>query len=121
MNSKIRINIPNDFITSFYSNRYIVFIYAQKISDEAVELNNPSKHTHKREADDKEHEDSLRNLQEALDELNSQDSNGKSKRATEVKLRLNPGAFIRKATNDYYGDFSTYFTYQGSLTTPGTQ
>ena len=118
MNSKIRINIPNDFITSFYSNRYFVFIYVQKISEEAVELNNPSKL--KREADDKEHEDSLRNLQEALDELNSQESNGKSKRATEVKLRLNPGAFIRKATNDYDGCFSTYFTYQGSLTTPGT-
>ena len=81
-------------------------------------MNNPARL--QREADDKDHEESLRSLQEALDELNAQDSNGKSKRATEVQVRLNPGAFIRKATNDYYGRFSTYFTYRGSLTTPGT-
>ena len=76
----------------------------------------------KREAEDEEHEEALRSLQEGLEELMPLDSNGKSIRKSphEVKLRLNPGAFIRKATNDNYGCFSTYFTYYGSLTTPGT-
>ena len=38
----------------------------------------------------------------------------------QVPLRLNPGAFIRKATNRGYhkNDYSTYWTYHGSLTTP---
>ena len=94
------------------------FICFQKINDETVKLQSATRL--RRKSDDKEHEESLRNLQVALDELNAQDRNGKSKRATEVKIRLNPGAFIRRATNDDYGCFATYFTYAGSLTTPGT-
>ena len=93
----------------------------QKINEEAAKFANSARL--KREAEnDEDHEKSLRNLQEALQELNAQDNHGRSKRSmhTEVKLRLNPGAFIRKATNDYYGCLSTYFTYPGSLTTPGT-
>ena len=94
------------------------FLCFQKINAETVKLQGPTRL--RRKSDDKEHVESLRNLQVALDELNAQDRNGKSKRATEAKIRLNPGAFIRKATNDNYGCFSTYFTYEGSLTTPGT-
>ena len=94
------------------------FICFQNINNVAVKLQGPSRL--RRKSDDKEHVKSLRNLQVALDALNSLDGNGKSKRATEAELRLNPGAFIRKATNDNYGCFSTYFTYEGSLTTPGT-
>jgi len=92
------------------------------INDAAVKLANPPAI---REAEERqlenEHEEALRGLQEGLEELMPLDSNGKLVRSShsEVKLRLNPGAFIRKATNDKHGCFATYFSYFGSLTTPG--
>ena len=36
------------------------------------------------------------------------------------KMKLNPGKFIKKATDKGTSNlFATYFTYHGSLTTPG--
>ena len=61
---------------------------------------------------------------EAFEQLFADDHGRRVKRQilhhTEVKLRLNPGAFIRKATNRGWNknEYSTYWTYRGSLTTP---
>ena len=61
---------------------------------------------------------------EAFEQLFTEDHGRRVKRQilhhTEVKLRLNPGAFIRKATNRGWNkkEYSTYWTYRGSLTTP---
>ena len=60
----------------------------------------------------------------AFEQLFAEDHGRRAKRQilhhTEVKLRLNPGAFIRKATNRGWNknEYSTYWTYRGSLTTP---
>jgi hypothetical protein len=73
----------------------------------------------RRDAEDNDHLVELRNLQRAVEKLHAK----RAKRDTEgEKLMWNPGAMLRKATNPG-GDksMSTYFTYHGSLTTPGCE
>ena len=87
---------------------------------------NVPKHRRKREADaDNEAQmEEMARFHEAFDQLFADDNARRVKRQilhhTEVKLRLNPGAFLRKATNRGYhaNEYSTYWTYHGSLTTP---
>lgn len=78
----------------------------------------------KRNAEENDHEEEMRNIQKALEKLYAKENNPIMTRDSSdgMRLRLNPGAFIRKATNNG-GDntLSTYFTYSGSLTTPGKQ
>ena len=78
----------------------------------------------RRGAENNDHKDELNKIQRALKQLYAKDSNPRITRGSSdgVPLRFNPGAFIRKATNNG-GDTtkSTYFTYSGSLTTPGRQ
>ena len=73
----------------------------------------------RRDAEENDHMIEMNNLQRAVEELNAK----RVKRDdTGVKLRWNPGAMLRKATNPGGDDtMSTYFTYHGSLTTPGIQ
>ena len=76
----------------------------------------------KRDAENNDHDEEMNNIQEALKQLYAKDSNTRMTRGSSdgVPLRLNPGAFIRKATNNGEDKTqSTYFTYSGSLTTPG--
>ena len=73
----------------------------------------------KRDAEDHDHQKEMKNLQEAVEKLYARDSTRSSEGQ---KLRWNPGAMIRKATNNGADrTFSTYTTYGGSLTTPGRQ
>ena len=96
--------------------------------DETLEdmANVPQQHRRKRQtdADNEAQMEEMARFHQAFEQLFAEDNTRRVKRQilhhTEVKLRLNPGAFIRKATNrGYYGNqYSTYWTYPGSLTTP---
>ena len=87
---------------------------------------NVPKARRKREADADEEAQmvEMARFHEAFEQLFAEDNARRVKRQilhhTEVKLRLNPGAFIRKATNRgwHANEYSTYWTYHGSLTTP---
>ncbi len=87
---------------------------------------NVPKHRRKRETDiDNEAQmEEMARFHEAFEQLFAEDNAHRVKRQilhhTEVELRLNPGAFIRKATNRgwHANEYSTYWTYHGSLTTP---
>ena len=78
----------------------------------------------KRDVEEEDQMEEMARFHKAFEQLFAQDSAGRVKRQilhhTEVNLRLNPGAFIRKATNRGYHkkEYSTYWTYHGSLTTP---
>ena len=75
------------------------------------------------EIDDRDHARNMRNFNVALKKMQA---SGKNKRDAcpadgSAKLSFNPGAFIRKVTaNGADKTMSTYWTYKGSLTTPGT-
>jgi hypothetical protein len=83
-------------------------------------------------ADDDAQKEEMTRFHAAFEQLFANDNNQRVKRShgggdlheilmfESVALRLNPGAFIRKATNRGYhaNDYSTYWTYHGSLTTP---
>lgn len=74
------------------------------------------------EIDDRDHARNMRNFNVALKKMQA---SGKNKRDAcpadgAAKLSFNPGAFIRKVTaNGGDKTMSTYWTYKGSLTTPG--
>ena len=69
---------------------------------------------------DHDHELNMRGLHFGLNELTEVKRQKREAKLEEVKLRLNPGAFIKKALqNGYDKTMSTYWTYKGSLTTPG--
>ena len=74
------------------------------------------------EIDDRDHVRNMRNFNVALKKMQA---SGKNKRDAcpadgSAKLSFNPGAFIRKVTaNGADKTMSTYWTYKGSLTTPG--
>ena len=76
------------------------------------------------EIDDRDHARNMRNFNIALKKMQA---SGKNKRDAcpadgSAKLSFNPGAFIRKVTaNGADKTMSTYWTYKGSLTTPGKQ
>ena len=78
----------------------------------------------KRDVEEEDQMEEMTRFHKAFEQLFALDSAGRVKRQilhhTEVNLRLNPGAFIRKATNRGYHkkEYSTYWTYHGSLTTP---
>jgi len=98
------------------------------VSDVASGVKGPARM--KREADSEDErpggghpEEQLRTLQEAMEELDA-NNHARIRSASDspkMKLRLNPGGFIRKVTlfAKCRGDCSTYYTYEGSLTTPG--
>ena len=69
-----------------------------------------------------DHELNMKSLRNALTQLKTSD-NVKETRAPHMKrlkLTLNVGAFIRKAIrNGADKTMSTYWSYKGSLTTPG--
>jgi hypothetical protein len=87
----------------------------QGVDNEVAGLPKPER----RDAEDNDHMVELRNLQMAVEKLHAK----RAKRDTEGEaLRWNPGAMLRKATNPGGDDsLSTYFTYHGSLTTPGCE
>lgn len=97
----------------------------QSINEEVPELDPPSDRRRlaqrlKRNAEDHDHQKEMQNLQDAVEKLYARDSTRSSSEGQ--KLRWNPGAMIRKATNNGADrTFSTYTTYGGSLTTPGCQ
>ena len=77
-----------------------------------------------------DHELNLKSLQYAFDQLKADENNEETDRVKRqvtrrphmkrLKLTLNVGAFIRKAVrNGRDKTMSTYWTYKGSLTTPG--
>merc|ERR1712136_261370 len=72
-----------------------------------------------------DHELNLKSLQYAFDQLKVDENTNEShrvKRASmkRMKLTLNVGAFIRKAIRSGFDKtMSTYWSYKGSLTTPG--
>ena len=76
------------------------------------------------DADEEAQMEEMARFHEAFEQLFAENNGGRVKRQflhhTEVKLRLNPGAFLRKATNRGFSknEYSTYWTYHGSLTTP---
>ena len=54
-----------------------------------------------------------------MNELSANEKKRSAKAGQKLKLTLNVGAFIRKATNNGADKtMSTYWTYKGSLTTP---
>ena len=69
-----------------------------------------------------DHELNMKSLRNALTQLKTND-NAKETRAPHMKrlkLKLSVGAFIRKAIrNGADKTMSTYWSYKGSLTTPG--
>ena len=83
--------------------------------------------------DDNEHLEEMDKLSDTLRSMKQEKANGITKRNVDLcdssstcsKVLLNPGKFIKKGTakayhpayNKHY--FATYFTYHGSLTTPG--
>ena len=83
--------------------------------------------------DDNEHLEEMDKLSDALRSMKQEKANGITKRNADLcdtsssckHMLLNPGKFITKGTakayhpayNKHY--FQTYFTYHGSLTTPG--
>jgi len=73
------------------------------------------------ELEDNDHELNMRSLHHGLNKLHKE-SKLQKKRAVEggeAMVKLNVGAFLRKATsNGKDKTMSTYFTYKGSLTTP---
>jgi carbonic anhydrase len=98
-----------------------------EVIDETLEdMANVPKHRRKRGSDAEEEAqmEEMARFHEAFEQLFAADNAHRAKRQilhhTEVDLRLNPGAFIRKATNRgyYANEYSTYWTYHGSLTTP---
>lgn len=77
------------------------------------------------EIDEVDHDMNMRMLKYGFDQLKeSEDSDVKERRSSHqpekiVRLWLNVGAFIRKATNKGKGGkLATYWTYNGSFTTP---
>ncbi len=61
----------------------------------------------------------MRSLMSGMNDLAANEKKRAAK-AQKTKLVLNVGAFIRKATNNGADKtMSTYWTYKGSLTTPG--
>jgi len=70
--------------------------------------------------DEVDHDMNMRNLQYGFEQLGLSGDSSVDKRATtEVRLPLNIGAFIRKATNKGASNkVAKYWTYQGSLTYP---
>ena len=91
--------------------------------------NVPKPHRRKREADadDEAQMEEMARFHEAFEQLFAEDNASRVKRQilthTEVKLRFNPGAILRKATNRGFhaNEYSTYWTYHGSLTTPSKE
>lgn len=70
--------------------------------------------------DDHDHELNMRGLHFGLNKLAETKRQKREAKEEEMKLRLNPGAFIKKALyNGKDKTMSTYWTYKGSLTTPG--
>jgi len=85
--------------------------------------------------DDNEHLEEMDKLSDTLRSMKQEKDNGITKRNVDLcdssstcsKVLLNPGKFIKKGTakayhpayNKHY--FATYFTYHGSLTTPGCE
>jgi len=73
--------------------------------------------------DNHNHELNLRGLHFGLNKLTETKRQKREigiAKQEEMKLRLNPGAFIKKALNNGNDKtLSTYWTYKGSLTTPG--
>ena len=75
-----------------------------------------------------DHDMNMRNLQYGFDQLRGPSENqaneigrfSERQTRTQVKLSLNVGAFIRKATNKgKRNTIAKYWTYKGSLTYPG--
>ena len=66
------------------------------------------------------HEVNMRSLHYGLTQIKDEGIENRAATKEAVKLNLNPGAFIRKAIRNG-GDktMSTYWTYRGSLTSPG--
>jgi len=66
------------------------------------------------------HEVNMRSLHYGLNQMKEAKLKNREAAEEEVKLKLNIGAFIRKAIrNGRDKTMSTYWTYKGSLTTPG--
>merc|ERR1719356_851775 len=72
-----------------------------------------------------DHELNIKSLQYAFSQLKDSEAETKETRAPHmkrIKMTLNVGAFIRKAIrNGADKTMSTYWTYKGSLTTPGCE
>ena len=90
---------------------------SKEITEEELEEEKRAYHDHK------EHEMNMKSLAKGFKRLARMADNKDKKRANsdgETVLSLNVGAFIRKATNNGADKtMSTYWTYKGSLTTPG--
>ena len=75
------------------------------------------------EIDEVDHDMNMRMLQYGFEQLKeSESSNAKGQRSSDkiTRLWLNVGAFTRKATRSGgEGVLAKYWTYKGSLTTPG--
>ena len=83
--------------------------------------------------DDNEHLEEMDKLSDTLRSMKQEKANGITKRNVDLcdssstckHMLLNPGKFIKKGTTKAYHPaynkhyFATYFTYHGSLTTPG--
>ena len=62
----------------------------------------------------------MRGLHFAINKLTETKRQKREAREEQLTLRLNPGAFVKKAlANGKDKTMSTYWTYKGSLTTPG--
>ena len=69
--------------------------------------------------DDYYHELNMRSLHYGLHQMMEAKLKEREIAAVKVKLKLNPGAFIKKAIrNGRDKTMSTYWTYKGSLTAP---
>jgi len=104
-----------------------------KVDDQVWEFHHHPEGGHKahkemRSADDIEEEElehyhglNMRSLSVGMSELAAaKEKRGSKAEPGETKLKLNIGAFLRKATrNGYSKSMSTYWTYRGSRTTPG--
>ena len=73
------------------------------------------------EIDEMDHAMNMRELQYGFEQLRDEGDSSVEKRGqTQIKLTLNPGAFISKAINKGKANkIATYWTYKGSLTYPG--
>ena len=72
------------------------------------------------EIDEMDHAMNMRELQYGFEQLRDEGDSSVEKRGqTQIKLTLNPGAFISKAINKGKANrIATYWTYKGSLTYP---
>ena len=110
-----------------------ICIYVKKVNDAAWQFHyhpgghkksvNDSQRSIEDRMDDEAdyyHEVNMRSLHYGLTQIKEDRIENRAPTKKTIKLKLNPGAFIRKSIRNG-GDktMSTYWTYRGSLTTPG--